>query len=186
MNGPVATAQGGQKLPLLVVMVSVLRHFKEDVLAHLSSAANASQTIEHVLWVITIPAMYDDFSKRFMRVAAHMAGLVDAIDSPCLQLCLEPEAACLAVDMMEAAPLLPHADTKVTILDCGRGKMTMTTHNVTSVDPTVAKIVSPIHPWSFASVHKEFTTFFQQFIGEGAFAKLRHTAAFCNLLTKWE
>lgn len=32
----------------------------------------------------------------------------------------------------------------------------------------------------------EFTCFLQQFLGEGTFAKVRHTSAFCKLLAKWE
>ncbi|CAN0469441.1 unnamed protein product, partial [Hapterophycus canaliculatus] len=118
VDDPVATADGGQKLPLLVVMTAVLRHFKDDVLTYLSSRTRVSQTVKDVMWVATIPAIYDDFAKRFMRVAAHKAGLTDEVNSPQLQLCLEPEAACLAVNMKEARPLI-RAGTKIMILDCG-------------------------------------------------------------------
>ncbi|CAN0005050.1 unnamed protein product, partial [Scytosiphon promiscuus] len=189
VHDPVATADGGQKLPLLTVMIAILRHFKEDVLAHLSSAIGVRQTIQDVMWVITVPAIYDNFSKRFMRVAAHKAGLIDVVDSPQLQLCLEPEAACLAAIMKEAAPLLAHADTKAMIVDCGGFTIDITTHNITSVHPTLslAEIIPPTGgPWGSTCVDEEFKKFIKQFIGEDYFARVRHTSLFYSLLTKWE
>ncbi|CAN0086429.1 unnamed protein product, partial [Scytosiphon promiscuus] len=189
VHDPMATADGGQKLPLLTVMIAILRHFKEDVLAHLSSAIGLRQTIQDVMWVITVPAIYDNFSKRFMRVAAHKAGLIDVVDSPHLQLCLEPEAACLAVKMKEAAPLLTHANTKVMIVDCGGGTVDITTHNITSVHPTLslAEILPPTGgPWGSTCVDEEFKKFIRQFIGEDSFARVLHTSLFYSLLVKWE
>ena len=59
---PVATAEVGQQLPLIVVMTAVLRHFKNDVIAHLCSVSEVAQTISDVTWVVTIPTIYDDFA----------------------------------------------------------------------------------------------------------------------------
>ncbi|CAM9285911.1 unnamed protein product, partial [Hapterophycus canaliculatus] len=179
---------GGQKLPLLVLMTAVLRHFKDDVLTYLSSGTRVSQTVKDVMWVATIPAIYDDFAKRFMRVAAHKAGLTDEVNSPQLQLCLEPEAACLAVNMKEARPLI-RAGTKIMILDCGGGTVDITTHDIISVHPTLRlrEILAPTGgPWGSACVDEEFTKFVSQFVGEEAFGKVRHTSTFYHLLTKWE
>lgn len=189
VDDPMATADGGQKLPLLVVMAAVMRHFKDDVLLYLSSRTRVSQTVKDVMWVATIPAIYDDFAKRFMRVAAHEAGLIDKVDSPQLQLCLEPEAACLAVNMKEARPLLTRAGTKVMILDCGGGTVDITTHDITSLHPTLSlrEILAPTGgPWGSACVDEEFNKFFSQFIGHEDFANMRHTSTFYNLLAKWE
>ena len=47
--------------------------------------------------VVTIPAIYDDFVKHFMRVTAYKAGITPTVDSPRLTLCPELEAACLGV-----------------------------------------------------------------------------------------
>ncbi|CAN0286738.1 unnamed protein product, partial [Scytosiphon promiscuus] len=97
VNDPVANSECGRTLPLLIVMSAVLRHFKEDALAILSSIGGLNDFMEDVLWVVTIPAIYDDFARRFVRVAAHEAGLINKVNSPRLLPCLEPEAACLTV-----------------------------------------------------------------------------------------
>lgn len=150
VDEPVATALGGQKRPMLTVLVAILRHFKEDVLANLPAMPGACQGIEDVIWVIAVQATCDSFAKHFMRLAAHKAGLVDEVDSPQLQLCLESDAACLAVSMKDAAPLLTHPDTKVMILDCGGGTVDITTPSVVSVHPapSLAQILPPAGgPW---------------------------------------
>ncbi|CAM9166653.1 unnamed protein product, partial [Scytosiphon promiscuus] len=188
VDDPIATADGGQEIPLIVVMSAVLRHFKDDVLKYLSSRTEVAKTIKDVIWVATIPAIYDDFAKRFMRVAAHKAGLIDKVDSPELQLCLEPEAACLAVNMREARPLT-RAGMKVMILDCGGGTIDITTHDISSVHPTLSlrEILAPTGgPWGSSCVDDDFKKFFSQFVGDETFANLRHTSVFYNLLNSWE
>lgn len=132
VDDPIATADGGQTRPLLRVMTAVLSHFKEDTLASLSSVSEVAHGVEDVTWVLTIPAIYDDFVKRFMRIAAHEAGIISTVDSSRLQLYLEPEAVCLAVNVKEA-PMLCGAGTKAMILDCGGGTVDIITHEVLSM-----------------------------------------------------
>ncbi|CAN0411171.1 unnamed protein product, partial [Scytosiphon promiscuus] len=143
VEDPGATADGGQNLPLIKVMAAVLRHFKEDAIAYLSSQEETIDGFaQSINWVVTIPAIYDDFSRRFMRMAAHEAGLIDAVDSPRLCLCLEPEAACLAVSVHDA-PDLSQPGTKTMILDCGGGTVDITTHEVISLSPLRLKELRP-------------------------------------------
>ncbi|CAN0253179.1 unnamed protein product, partial [Scytosiphon promiscuus] len=184
-----ATAVGGQRLPLLAVMVEVLRYFKEDVLAHMSSLLGTRTTIEDVVWAIPIPAVYNRFSSCFMRAAAHQAGLVDVIDSPHLQLCLEPEAAFEAVKMRREGSVLTGSGANVIILDCGGGAAVATTLTISSRDTvlTMQEALSPKGgPWGSTCVDEEFTKFFKQFVGEDAFGCIRHTLAFHDLMTMWE
>ncbi|CAN0265222.1 unnamed protein product, partial [Scytosiphon promiscuus] len=189
LDGPVATAVGGQRLPLMAVMVEVLRYFKKNVLAHLSSLTGTRTTIEDVVWAIPIPAVYNRFSSRFMRVAAHQAGLVDTIDSPHLQLCFEPEAAFEAVKMGELVPVHTGSDANVVILDCGGGAVVATTLSITFRDTvlTVQNVLSSKGcAWGSTCVDEEFTKFFKQFVGEDAFGRIRDTSAFYDLMTMWE
>ena len=102
-----------------------------------------AQTISDVTWVVTIPAIYDDFAKRFVRVAAHKAGIISTVNSPNLQLCLEPEAACLTVSLKNA-PHLARNGTKIMILDYGGGTVDITTHEVLSMNPLRPK--EPLPP----------------------------------------
>lgn len=46
-----------------------------------------------IRWVLTVPALWNEEHKQFMRRAALEAGIVDQLNSPNLLLCLEPEGA---------------------------------------------------------------------------------------------
>lgn len=51
-----------------------------------------------LMWVATVPAIWSNLGKRFMRAASHRAGLIAVEnDMQGLKLCVEPEAAYLAV-----------------------------------------------------------------------------------------
>eukprot|EP00903_Cladosiphon_okamuranus_P013447 g12524.t1 len=187
VDDPVATAQGGQKLPLMVVMTAVLRHFKEDAIAHLSFVSEMPQTVDDVTWVVTVPAIYDDFAKHFMRVAAHKAGITPAVDSSSLQLCLEPEAACLAVTSKDA-PHLARKGNKIMILDCGGGTVDITTHEVLSMNPLRLKELLPPTggAWGSTCLDEEFRNWCESFFGEEQYTQVRQTSSFYSLLAQWE
>lgn len=46
-----------------------------------------------IRWVLTVPALWSEEHKQYMRKAAVAAGIIDNISSPNLLLCLEPEGA---------------------------------------------------------------------------------------------
>ena len=73
-------------------------------------------------WVLTVPAIWDDAAKSVMRQAAFEAGIVKDVNSPNLQLVLEPEAAIVACAMDGSSESLLEklvVGTAVTVLDCG-------------------------------------------------------------------
>ncbi|CAN0255605.1 unnamed protein product, partial [Hapterophycus canaliculatus] len=108
----------GHVVPLLGVITASLVYFRDDVLGFLSSTSGGTVRATDVNWVLTVPAIYDDFSKNFMRQAAYAAGMMDRVSSTKLRLCLEPEAACLTVTM-EDNPLTCEAEgKKMMVVDC--------------------------------------------------------------------
>lgn len=46
-----------------------------------------------IRWVLTVPALWSEEHKQFMRKAAVNAGIIDSLSSANLFLCLEPEGA---------------------------------------------------------------------------------------------
>lgn len=187
VNDPVAVADGGEEMPLLKLVTAALRHFKEDVLQHLSELLEARLGMDRVKWVLTIPAIFDDFAKRFMRHAAFRAGMINTIDSSSLILCLEPEAACLSVNMVES-PNIIEGGSKVMILDCGGGTVDITTHEVVSTSPLCLKeILAPTGgPWGSAGVDDAFREWLRVFLGNENYKRIQHTSAFLSLLEQWE
>ncbi|KAJ8302132.1 hypothetical protein KUTeg_021119 [Tegillarca granosa] len=88
-----------------------------------------------VLWVLTVPAIWNDPAKQFMREAAEMAG----IKSNRLILALEPEAAslfCMRLpvekfsDGMQKGFSAFQAGSKYIVLDAGGGTIDITVHEV--------------------------------------------------------
>ena len=187
VDDPVAISEGGHTLPLLTVMAAVLRHFKEDTVAYLSSANAVACSVAEIVWIVTIPAIYDDFARRFMRVAAHKAGLINTVDSRRLRLCLEPEAACLSISVKDA-PDMAMPGTKTMIVDCGGGTVDITTHEVLSVNPlSLKELYRPKGgPWGSTFVDSEFVEWCKTFFGHEMFTRVRRGSAFLKVLVDWE
>ena len=77
----------------------------------------AQEDDARLMWVVTVPAIWSNFGKRFMRAASHRAGLIaDENDMQGLKLCLEPEAACLAVESSNQGVGSWHPGDKVGIV----------------------------------------------------------------------
>ena len=95
-------------------------------------------------WVLTVPAIWTDFGKAFMRWAAYKAGMVYNEQSNNLVLVLEPEAASLAVKLgSERYDMLLKA-AKFIVLDCGGGTVDITAHEVVNERPLkLSTIITP-------------------------------------------
>lgn len=178
---------GGHTVPLLGVIKASLDYFKEDVVGFLTSTGGRPVRATDINWVLTVPAIYDDFAKNFMRRAAFEAGMIDKIGSTKLRLCLEPEAACLAV-AMEDNPLLPEAKGKtMMVIDCGGGTVDITTYTVQSVEPlNLAEVVGPTGGvWGSTRVDNEFKKWLEKFLGDW-FAKVDATEILLRIMVTWE
>ncbi|CAM9283881.1 unnamed protein product [Hapterophycus canaliculatus] len=182
-----ATSTAGHVAPLFSVITASLVYFKDDVLDFLSSTSGRTVRAADVSWVLTVPAIYDDFAKNFMRQAAHEAGMIDRVGSTKLRLCLEPEAACLAVTRTDN-PLTCEAEgKKMMVVDCGGGTVDITTYNILSVDPLkLAEVKAPSGGvWGSTKVDKAFKRWLKNFLG-GWFDKIEKTESLVSILMTWE
>ncbi|XP_063402350.1 heat shock 70 kDa protein 12B-like isoform X1 [Mytilus trossulus] len=97
----------------------LLTHFKERI-PHLREG--------DIHWVLTVPAIWDEAAKKFMRKSAEKAG----IPGSRLTLALEPECAALYCQLGDPrsglSPMKPGA--KFLLLDCGGGTVDITVHEV--------------------------------------------------------
>uniref|UniRef100_A0A671E5E2 Heat shock 70 kDa protein 12A n=1 Tax=Rhinolophus ferrumequinum TaxID=59479 RepID=A0A671E5E2_RHIFE len=87
------TAANGKKVKALEIFVYALQYFKEQALKELSDQAGSEFENSDVRWVITVPAIWKQPAKQFMRQAAYQAGLASPENSEQLIIALEPEAA---------------------------------------------------------------------------------------------
>ncbi len=65
------TATNGAKKPAMEVFSHALRFFKEHALQELSDQSATKILNEDVRWVITVPAIWKQPAKQFMRQAAY-------------------------------------------------------------------------------------------------------------------
>uniref|UniRef100_A0A8C9C638 Heat shock 70 kDa protein 12B n=1 Tax=Phocoena sinus TaxID=42100 RepID=A0A8C9C638_PHOSS len=86
-------AVNGKKMPALEVFTHALRFFKEHALQELRDQCPSLPEKDIVRWVLTVPAIWKQPAKQFMREAAYLAGLVSREDAEQLLIALEPEAA---------------------------------------------------------------------------------------------
>uniref|UniRef100_A0A8C6BSU0 Heat shock 70 kDa protein 12B n=1 Tax=Monodon monoceros TaxID=40151 RepID=A0A8C6BSU0_MONMO len=86
-------AVNGKKMPALEVFAHALRFFKEHALQELRDQCPSLPEKDTVCWVLTVPAIWKQPAKQFMREAAYLAGLVSREDAEQLLIALEPEAA---------------------------------------------------------------------------------------------
>ncbi|XP_041117233.1 heat shock 70 kDa protein 12A-like isoform X2 [Polyodon spathula] len=86
-------AANGKKVKALDIFAYALQFFKEQALKELSDQVGSEFHSSDVRWVITVPAIWKQPAKQFMRQAAYKSGLVTSDNPEQLIIALEPEAA---------------------------------------------------------------------------------------------
>ncbi|XP_068800025.1 heat shock 70 kDa protein 12B isoform X1 [Struthio camelus] len=86
-------AVNGKKVQALEVFAHALRFFKQHAVQELKDQCPSLPEEDAVRWVITVPAIWKQPAKQFMREAAYKAGLVSPESPEQLLIALEPEAA---------------------------------------------------------------------------------------------
>jgi molecular chaperone DnaK (HSP70) len=176
----------GRPYSLLKVVAATLRYVKQQALNELSNAL-PSITAAQVRWVLTVPAIWTDEGKGFMRHAAVEAGLIADKDSASLILALEPEAACLATEQDTRGFL--SVNDKFLVLDCGGGTVDITMHKCLSKTPfRLEEIARPEGgDWGSTYVDESFVTFVGEMLGSPALlAQLRKSPHHLDLMKLWE
>ncbi|KAK3577080.1 hypothetical protein CHS0354_037109 [Potamilus streckersoni] len=116
----------GKKLCALDVFSAAILYLKQHLLDFLNSREkHVHVTLEDIHWVLTVPAIWNDSSKQFMREAASKAG----ISNDLLTLALEPEAA--SIYCMKGVTLQQLSkSTTYMVLDIGGGTADITCHQI--------------------------------------------------------
>eukprot|EP00058_Branchiostoma_floridae_P006842 XP_002592330.1 hypothetical protein BRAFLDRAFT_240194 [Branchiostoma floridae] len=85
----------GKKLPALDIFAHAMRYLKDHMLNAIKVTVGSEKAIKNddICWVLTVPAIWDDSAKQFMRQAAYKAGIANESNKGQLLIALEPEAA---------------------------------------------------------------------------------------------
>ncbi|CAC5383861.1 unnamed protein product [Mytilus coruscus] len=86
----------GKELPAIKVFTESIRFLKDHFLVSTFTKISLGYSIDDIFFVITVPAIWSDAAKQFMRVASERAG----INSSQMMLAYEPEAAALFCSLL--------------------------------------------------------------------------------------
>ncbi|CAL1581374.1 unnamed protein product [Knipowitschia caucasica] len=125
----------------LTVFSAALRFLKDDALNTINTINKSNRTrftAADFSWVLTVPAIWDNAARQFMRDAAVEAGIVSSSSEDKLLIALEPEAASVWCKQLPAKGFIRDGQERVqlqegeqyVVLDCGGGTIDITVHEV--------------------------------------------------------
>lgn len=117
-----------KQMPAKTVFGESIKYLKDHLLKTLETRGTTVVNSD-IHWVLTVPAIWKDNAKQFMREAAHYAGIV----SEQLTICLEPEAASLycqflPLDKFKGNVTFKGSSSKYMVVDLGGGTADITVH----------------------------------------------------------
>ncbi|XP_045182072.2 heat shock 70 kDa protein 12A-like [Mercenaria mercenaria] len=175
----------GTKMPAMTIFSMSIRYLKDHFLEQLNKQTTGVEETD-IQYVITVPAIWDDIAKQFMREAAEQAD----IDKDRLKLALEPEAASIWCQLVttEAKGALSGSGTKYMVVDLGGGTADISVHEKNK-DGTLKELhKSSGGPWGGMYVDNNYMTWLEKLFGKTALEKLKkeEMAEYFDLLREFE
>ncbi|XP_061188242.1 heat shock 70 kDa protein 12A-like [Saccostrea echinata] len=169
----------GKSLEAMTVFQMSIKHLLDQLMETLNTQMVDPMFIKDVDFVLTVPAIWGDASKMFMREAAISAG----IPTDQLTIALEPEAASIYCqylhfekeDTDRTDEFLKEVSTKMKymVVDLGGGTVDITVHQKSS-DGTLQEILPATGgPLGGTTIDKEFTSLIEEIAGKGIFEELK-------------
>ncbi|XP_053390816.1 heat shock 70 kDa protein 12A-like [Mercenaria mercenaria] len=168
----------GRSLLALDVFSLSIKYLIEDMMKVVNDRLAGTIGSEEILWVITVPAIWTDGAKQFMREAAVKAG----IKTENLIIALEPEAASvfcrhLSIDTTvdnKEVPLAIFPDgTKYIVLDAGGGTIDITVHEVVPGGLKEVRSASG-GGWGGTTVDNAFKTLLTDIFGQDIYERFKN------------
>ncbi|XP_052819958.1 heat shock 70 kDa protein 12A-like [Mya arenaria] len=162
----------GERMKAFPLFVMSIKNLREHLLKAVTTQKVGIEETD-ISYVLTVPAIWDDSAKRFMRDAAVAA----EIDPGRLKLALEPECASiwcetLGTDVKGAVAI---AGSQYMVVDLGGGTADISVHERKS-DGTLKEIHKASGgPWGGIFVDENYMKMLRQLYGEQALNDLRKT-----------
>ncbi|OWF39272.1 heat shock 70 kDa protein 12A-like [Mizuhopecten yessoensis] len=173
--------EGGERtLPALEVFSHSIRYLKNHLVDSIQKMVTGIHDND-IKFVLTVPAIWDDKAKQFMRVAAKKGGIKETQ----LAIALEPEAASIFCQHLpversgagnESFLKGAKSGTSYMVLDLGGGTADITVHR-RQLDGTLRELL-PATGGAFGgkSIDDAFSAFLADIIGEDSLKKLQMEA----------
>ncbi|KAH3738013.1 hypothetical protein DPMN_044616 [Dreissena polymorpha] len=165
----------GKMLPALTVFSLSISYMKKDM-ESMSTKQLCGIGPDDIHWVITVPAIWDDSAKNFMRLATKKAG----ISSEKLTIALEPEAASIycrhipvELDGTSGIASSFRFGKKYLVLDAGGGTIDTTVHEVCFDGKLKELYKATGGAWGGTMVDKEFWDFIAELTGKDSLHRFK-------------
>ena len=179
-----ANSMDGRSMPLITVISETLKYISNCALNKLSEQVGETLHKEKIRWILTVPALWNEEHKLFMRKEAVKAGIINDENSFNLLLCLEPEGASIQV-REDSEDILKKKITKnsiIVVLDCGGGTVDITINKMLC-EPDEKFLSNEVLSstggceWGSKYVDVNFENFLKEFLGEKLFAVYQKNAS---------
>ncbi|XP_069129610.1 heat shock 70 kDa protein 12A-like [Argopecten irradians] len=186
------TSDGKKSMKAMDVFAACLKYLKDQLL-NTAEKQGVKFVDGDIQWILTVPAIWSEPGKQFMRKAAEQAG----VPSKHLKLVLEPEAAAIYCTNLPIDKISADSGSKMTvfqkgtrymILDCGGGTIDITVHEVQS-----GGVLKELHranggDWGGTSVDRQFEKLLQELVGKEVFKQFKedYIADILNLYRNFE
>ncbi|XP_042193025.1 heat shock 70 kDa protein 12A isoform X2 [Callorhinchus milii] len=202
-------AANGKKVKALEIFAFALEFFKDHALQELSDQTGTKFDNADVRWVITVPAIWKQPAKQFMRHAAYKAALASPEFPEQLIIALEPEAAsiyCRKLRLHQMIELsgkeavngysptetmgsgITHGD-RYLVVDCGGGTVDLTVHEIKLPEGHLKELYKASGgPYGSIGVDYEFEKLLCKIFGEDFIDqfKIKRPAAWVDLMIAFE
>uniref|UniRef100_A0A667ZRD5 Heat shock protein 12B n=1 Tax=Myripristis murdjan TaxID=586833 RepID=A0A667ZRD5_9TELE len=200
-------AVNGQRVRAIEVFAHALHFFREHALKEVKDQSSSVLEGEEIRWVITVPAVWRQPAKQFMREAAYLAGLVSPDCPEQLLIALEPEAASIYCRKLRLHQVIDLSLRPVTngldsdgsrpfdssdryiVADCGGGTVDLTVHQIEQPQGTLKELYKASGgPYGAVGVDLAFEAMLCQIFGEDFIQsfKAKRPAAWVDLTIAFE
>lgn len=180
-------ARNGKRLRALDIFSKALEYLKDRALERIHEQSGVEYKAQEVRWVVTVPAIWKQSAKQFMREAAYQAGLANPRNPSQLIIALEPEAAavyCRQRKLREFVEgkgeekvkdcLIP-AKTQYLVIDNGGGTMDVTAHEIDE-DENIKEIYHATGgDFGGTKVDNQFQNLLEKVFGKDLMTEFRRT-----------
>ncbi|XP_052794101.1 heat shock 70 kDa protein 12B-like [Mya arenaria] len=182
----------GKEMPAIVVFAASIKYMKEHLMRKLEET-HLGITTDDMKWVLTVPAIWDDAAKQFMREAAVKAG----IEGHRLSLALEPEAASMFCKHLPVARYEGKGQREIScfkpgskylVLDAGGGTIDITVHEVNRNGTLRELYKANGGTWGGTTIDKAFIDFISSITGPEVMDRFRseNQEDYMDLLREFE
>ncbi|XP_052799441.1 heat shock 70 kDa protein 12A-like [Mya arenaria] len=183
--------ENSRHLSAKTVFALAIKWLKDDLWRVSNDRISGTIRENEIHWVLTVPAIWDNAAKQFMREAATLAG----IEEKKLTVALEPEAASLFCRHLpiersgnETSLGKMKAGQRYLVLDAGGGTIDITVHEVMQSMDVKELFKASGGAWGGTKVDEDFKGFINDIAGFDAIADLKqkHLDDFIDLFRRFE